>query len=107
MAVMNATLLQFEEAPIQHNDILVLEPHINGGHPSAIRPLENLRNHYYATFQAIPIARTNPPVKKETTPVTFVDGAGATYRLSDEALRQYSLGAYLTNAKMSYYQSRL
>lgn len=107
MSVLNLVNLDFDEAPIEHNDILVLEPYINGGHPSAIRPIENLRNNYYGNLQAIPAGRTNPIVKRATTPVNYVEGTGATYRLSDEALRQYSLGAYLQNLKTSYYQTRL
>lgn len=117
MALQNVSQLVFQEEPTQKNDILQQVPFINGGQPvSAIRPLENLRNRYYAPSailsngypsQAQLIARTNPPVKAATSPVTLnASGMGSTYRLSDEALRQYSLGAYLQNSGMTYYQTR-
>jgi hypothetical protein len=113
---MNLVPLEFQEEPTIKNDVLERIPFINGGKLNAIRPLENLRNRYYATAAAIAwvqpsqarmIARTNPPVKAATSPVTLsASGMGATYRLSDEALRQYSLGSYLTNARNTYYQTR-
>jgi len=113
MAVMNLVEATFEQEPTVKNDIVWRIPFINGGHPSAIRPLENLSNRYFmdAGFplygsQARPIARTNPPVKAATSPVTLnKSGMGSTYRLSDEALRQYSLGTYLVNRRISYYQT--
>lgn len=116
MALQAISQLQFEQEPTFKPDILKQTPFINGGQPvSAIRPLENLRNRYYAAAmeqgnvpsQSRPIARTNPPVKAATSPVTLdATGMGSTYRLSDEALRQYSLGTYLHNMGMSYYQTR-
>jgi|SRR5215475_4589647 len=117
MSVQNMVPLEFQEEPTVKNDILRRVPFINGGQPvSAIRPLENLRNRYYATAAALAwtqpsqarmIARTNPPVKAATAPVTLsATGFGSTYRLSDEALRQYSLGSYLQNMRMTYYQTR-
>lgn len=115
MAVQNLNVLEFQQEPTQKNDILRRVPYINGGHPSAIRPMENLRNRYYAAAaeqgnvpsQSRPIARTNPPVRASTAPVTLsATGFGSTYRLSDEALRQYSLGTYLQNARNTYYQTR-
>lgn len=108
--------MDFLREPTMKNDIIFRVPFINGGHPSAIRPMENLRNRYYASAaelavtvpnQARHIARTNPPVKAATSPVTLsATGFGQTYRLSDEALRQYSFGTYIQNARMSYYQTR-
>ena len=109
--------MDFIEEPTKKNDIIFQVPFINGGQPvSAIRPLENLRNRYYAAAmdigatmwsQAKMIARTNPPVKAATSPVTLdATGMGSTYRLNDEALRQYSLGTYLHNMGMTYYQTR-
>lgn len=108
--------MEFLDEPTRKNDIIFQVPFINGGHPNAVRPTENLRNKYYASAaalwysvpnQAMRIARTNPPVKAATSPVTLsASGMGSTYRLSDESLRQYSLGAYLRNAQMSYYQTR-
>lgn len=115
MALQSINHLEFDREPTQKNDILRQTPYINGGHPSAIRPMENLRNRYYAAAaelgnvlsQASPIARTNPPVRAATAPVTLsATGFGSTYRLSDEALRQYSLGTYLTNMRNTYYQTR-
>lgn len=108
MAIMNLEVMEFQEEPTQKNDILRQSPFINGGTPiNAIRPLENLRNRYYGLAQATPIARTNPPVKAAVA-ITQLDrsGMGSTYRLSDEALRQYSLGTFLQNAAMSYYQTK-
>lgn len=97
----------WEPPPIEIKGILRQIPFINGGHPSAIRPWENLRNRYYVREQAQLIARTNPPVKAAISPVTLSSsGFGQTYRLSDEALRQYSLGTFLLNAQQSYYQTR-
>ena len=106
----------FVEEPTKKNDIVFRVPHINGGHPSAIRPLENLANRYYASSavldytvpsQALNIARTNPPVKAAISPVTLnKTGMGSTYRLSDEALRQYSLGSFIQRTMESYYQTR-
>lgn len=73
----------------------------------AIRPLENLRNRYYIREQAQMIARTNPPVKAAISPVALDQaGFGSTYRISDEMLRQYSLGTYLHNMGQTYYQTR-
>lgn len=100
------------------NDILEQVPFIEGMSIGfqAIRPLENLRNRYYAMSaiqndtgmsQSNVIGRTNPPIKAATSPVTLdASGMGSTYRLSDELLRQYSLGTYLHNAGMSFYQTR-
>jgi hypothetical protein len=107
MSVVNMTVLQFNREPTVKNDILEQTPFINGGHPNAVRPLENLSNRYYGIPQSFHIARTNPPVMAATSPVALnKTGMGATYRLSDESLRQYSLGAYLTNMANSYYQTR-
>jgi hypothetical protein len=114
MAVMNTLTMDFIQEPTKKNDIIFQVPFINGGHPNAVRPLENLQNRYYADAgfplygsQARPIARTNPPIKAATAPVALnKSGMGATYRLSDEALRQYSLGTYLQNMRASYYQTR-
>lgn len=112
---MDFNVLQFQEEPTQKNDILKQTPFINGGEFSAIRQMENLRNRYYAVAQdlfVVPsqarmIARTNPPVKAATAPVTLsATGFGRTYALSDEALRQYSLGTYLQNVRNTYYQTR-
>jgi hypothetical protein len=111
---MNVEPMQFAEAPIFQPDILEQIPFLNGGHPSAIRPMENLSNRYFASTglplygsQASPIARTNPPVKAATSPVTLnKSGMGSTYRLADESLRQYSLGAFLQNKRDSFYQTR-
>lgn len=113
---MNMVPLVFQEEPTQKNDVLRQEPFIRRGRLNAIWQLENLRNRYYATgaalawtqpSQARMIARTNPPVKAATSPVTLsATGMGSTYRLSDEALRQYSLGTYLTNMRTTYYQTR-
>jgi hypothetical protein len=115
--IMNLIPSEFQREPTVKNDIVVRVPFINGGQPqSAIRPIENLRNRYYASSssywytvptQAARIARTNPPVKAATSPVTLsASGMGSTYRLTDEALRQYSLGSYLHNMATSYYQTR-
>jgi len=115
MPLQSCVLLEFEQEPTQKNDILRRAPYINGGPFSAIRQMENRRNRYYAVAadlglvpsQAHHIARTNPPVKAATAPVTLsAAGMGSTYRLNDEALRQYSLGAYLTNMRQTYYQTR-
>jgi hypothetical protein len=107
MAVMNLAPMEFQEAPIIQNDILVQAPYLDGGHPNAVRPLENLRNRYYGLAQSTMIARTTPPVKAKITPVTLnQSGFGSTYRLSDEALRQYSLGTFIQRALDSYYQTR-
>lgn len=116
MALMNTVPLVFQEEPTTKNDILRQEPFIHGGSLNAIRQVENLRNRYYVTAAALAwtqpsqarmIARTNPPVKAATAPVTLsATGFGNTYRLSDEALRQYSLGTYLTNMRHTYYQTR-
>lgn len=107
MSLMTIAPLVFQEEPTIKNDILVQAPFIHGGRISAIRPLENLRNRYYIREQSLNIARTNPPVKAATTQVTLsASGMGSTYRLTDEALRQYSLGTYLHNIGSSYYQTR-
>lgn len=107
MSVQNLLPMEFAEEPTFQPDILKQIPYINGGHPNAVRPVENLRSRYYGLLQSAPIARTNPPVKAATSPVTLnKSGMGATYRLSDEALRQYSLGTYLQNLRGSYYQTR-
>src|SRR5215471_12190284 len=115
MAVMNLLSMEFIQEPTQKNDIVFRVPFINGGHPSAIRPMENLSTRYYGgaaliswqPSQALPIGRTNPPVKSAITLVTLnKTGMGSTYRISDEALRQYSLGTYLHRAQTSYYQTR-
>lgn len=114
---MNILTMDFVEEPTKKNDIIFQVPFINGSQPvSAIRPLENTRNRYYAAAadigasmwsQAKMIARTNPPVKASTSPVTLdASGMGSTYRLSDEALRQYSLGSYLHGMGTTYYQTR-
>jgi hypothetical protein len=109
MSVMPLEELQFRDRPFFLPFILKLPPTHNGGTTGfeAIRPLENLRNRYYVREQAQMIARTNPPVKAATSPVTLnASGMGSTYRLNDEALRQYSLGTYLHNMGMTYYQTR-
>jgi hypothetical protein len=107
MAVQALNTLQFQDRPFFLPFILKQIPYINGGHPSAVRPLENLRNRYYVREQAQLIARTNPPVKAAISPVTLdATGMGSTYRISDEALRQYSLGTYLHNMGATYYQTR-
>lgn len=107
MAVQNIATMDFLEEPTKRNDIIFQIPFINGGHPNAVRPVENLRSRYYGLLQSAPIARTNPPVKAAYSPVTLdATGFGSTYRLSDEALRQYSLGTYLQNIRGSYYQTR-
>lgn len=118
MPVMDCNVLEFKDRPFFLPQILEQTPFINGGGNvhQAIRPLENLRNRYYAMSasmapigmsQSNMIARTNPPVKSAISPVALdASGMGSTYRLSDEALRQYSLGSYLHNAGMSYYQTR-
>jgi hypothetical protein len=115
MALQSFNVLEFQQEPTRKNDILKRVPFINGGQLSAIRQMENLRNRYYAVAadqgivpsQAHHIARTNPPVKAATAPVTLsASGFGSTYRLSDESLRQYSLGTYLQNVRHSYYQTR-
>lgn len=115
---MNTFPMEFIREPTMKNDILEQVPFINGQCIGfqAIRPLENLRNRYYAMSaiqdntgmsQSNMIARTNPPVRAATSPVALdASGMGSTYRLSDEALRQYSLGTYLHNAGMTYYQTR-
>lgn len=113
---MNLQTMDFLQEPTRKNDIIIRTPYINGGHPNAVRPLENLRNRYYAESsvlgisvpsQAMMIARTNPAVKAATSPVTLnKSGFGSTYRLSDESLRQYSLGSYLHNMMTTYYQTR-
>ena len=115
MPVMNLQEMEFAEEPTLKPDILKQVPYINGGHPNAVRPMENLSNRYYANSslinwlpsQALPIARTNPPVMAEKS-ITNLDktGFGSTYRLSDEALRQYSLGTYLHRSMTTYYQTR-
>lgn len=107
----------FIEEPTIKNDIVKRIPFIEGSQPvSAIRPLENLRDRYYANSavlgqnqpsQAHMIARTNPAVKAAISPVTLdATGMGSTYRLNDEALRQYSLGSYLYSMGATYYQTR-
>jgi hypothetical protein len=118
MPLQTLNTLQFQDRPFFLPFILEQTPFINGGGTTrqAIRPLENLRNKYYAMSasqgnfgmsQSNMIARTNPPVMAAISPVTLdASGFGQTYRLSDEALRQYSLGTYLHNAGMSYYQTR-
>lgn len=118
MPLQSFTPLEWQREPTVKNDILERVPFINGGGNTkqAIRPLENLRNRYYASSssywytvptQAARIARTNPPVKAAISPVTLsASGMGSTYRLTDESLRQYSLGAYLTNMRNTYYQTR-
>ena len=117
MALQNYNILQYEDRTFFLPFILRRAPFIEGSQPvSAIRPLENLRNRYYASAAALPytvpnqamnIARTNPPVKAAISPVTLdATGMGSTYRLRDEALRQYSLGTYLHNMGMTYYQPR-
>lgn len=117
MALAELSQLEFRDRPFFLPQILQQVPFIEGSQPvSAIRPLENLRNRYYASAaildysvpsQAHNIARTNPPVKAATSPVTLsASGMGSTYRLSDEALRQYSLGSYLHNMGTTYYQTR-
>jgi len=108
--------MEFQDRPFFQPFILKQIPFINGGRINAVRPLENLRNRYYVSAmdigatdwnQAKMIARTNPPVKAATSPVTLdASGMGSTYRLSDEALRQYSLGSYLHNMRSTYYQTR-
>lgn len=113
---MNLSVMQFAEEPTFKPDILERVPFINGGHPNAVRPLENLRNRYYAQSsvldwtvpsQSMMIARTNPAVKAAISPVALnKSGIGATYRLSDEQLRQYSLGSYIHNMMTTYYQTR-
>lgn len=115
---MNLVPATFEQEPTVKNDIVWRIPFINGGGTTrqAIRPLENLRNRYYASAadigatdwsQAKMIARTNPPVKAAISPVQLdASGMGSTYRLTDEALRQYSLGTYLHNMGQTYYQTR-
>jgi hypothetical protein len=109
MALQSLNTLQYQDRTFFLPFILEQTPYINGGGTArqAIRPLENLRNRYYVREQAQMIARTNPPVKAAISPVTLsASGMGSTYRLSDEALRQYSLGSYLHNAGMTYYQTR-
>lgn len=118
MALQSINYLQFQDRPFFLPQILEQTPYINGGGTTrqAIRPLENLRNRYYAMSastapvgmsQSNMIARTNPPVMAATSPVTLsATGMGSTYRLSDEALRQYSLGAYIRNMGQTYYQTR-
>lgn len=108
MALQTLDVLQFHDRPFFLPFILKQTPFINGSQPiSAIRPLENLRNRYYGLPQSQMIARTNPPVKAAISPVTLsASGMGSTYRLSDEALRQYSLGTYLHNMANTYYQTR-
>ena len=109
MALQQLSTLQFQDRPFFLPFILKQPPYINGGATAfeAIRPLENLRNRYYVREQGQLIARTNPPVKASTSPVTLnATGMGSTYRLSDEALRQYSLGTYLHNMGVTYYQTR-
>jgi hypothetical protein len=108
MAIQALQQMEFQDRPFFLPFILKQVPYINGGQPvSAIRPLENLRNRYYVREQAQMIARTNPPVKAATSPVQLdASGMGSTYRLSDEALRQYSLGTYLHNMGATYYQTR-
>jgi hypothetical protein len=107
MAVQNIITMDFLEEPTKKNDIIFRVPFIDGGHPNGIRPVENLRNRYYGLLQSAPIARTNPPVKAAFAPVTLdATGFGSTYRLSDESLRQYSLGTYIQNMRGSYYQTR-
>lgn len=118
MALQSLNTLQYQDRTFFLPFILERTPFINGGGNAfqAIRPLENLRNRYYAMSasqgnfgmsQSNMIARTNPPVKSATSPVTLdASGMGSTYRLSDEMLRQYSLGSYLHNAGMTYYQTR-
>ena len=113
---MEYNVLEFQEEPTQKNDILRQTPFIHGGGLNAIWQLENLRNRYYAVSgdvdavipsQSRMIARTNPPVKVAVS-ITNLDrsGIGRSYALSDEALRQYSLGTYLQNARNTYYQTR-
>jgi hypothetical protein len=116
MALQQLDTLQYEDRTFFLPFILRQAPYINGGRINAVRPLENLRNRYYASAadigatdwsQAKMIARTNPPVKASTSPVQLdATGMGSTYRLSDEALRQYSLGSYLHNMGTTYYQTR-
>jgi hypothetical protein len=110
--------MDFQDRPFFLPQILKQIPFLNGGGTvhQAIRPWENLRNRYYASAadigatdwsQAKMIARTNPPVKAATSPVQLdATGMGSTYRLTDEALRQYSLGTYLHNMGQTYYQTR-
>src|SRR5262245_49235870 len=106
MALQSLTLLQYQEAPFEREDSLIRAPFINGGHPSAIRPLVNLYNRYYIVQQAKPIARTNPPAKAIAAPTALAfSGFGSTYRFSDESLRQYTLGAQLENRRRTYYQT--
>lgn len=116
MALQAINHLQYQDRTFFLPFILEQTPFINGGRINAVRPLENLRNRYYASAadigatdwsQAKMIARTNPPVKAATSPVALdASGMGSTYRLSDEALRQYSLGSYLHNMYTTYYQTR-
>jgi hypothetical protein len=109
MALQEVSTLQFQDRPFFLPFILKQPPYINGGTSAfeAIRPLENLRNKYYIREQAQLIARTNPPVKAAISPVTLnQSGMGSTYRLSDELLRQYSLGTYLHNMGATFYQTR-
>ena len=101
--------LQFQDRPFFLPFILKQPPVIHGTGIAytALRPLENLRNRYYIREQAQMIARTNPPVKASTSPVTLnQSGMGSTYRMSDELLRQYSLGSYLHNMGATFYQTR-
>lgn len=116
MPLMNTVPMEFYEEPTFKPDILKQTPFIHGTKFTAIRQMENLRNRYYAVStdlgtiipsQAHMIARTNPPVKVAVS-ITNLDrsGFGRTYALSDELLRQYSLGTYLQNAKNTFYQTR-
>jgi len=88
-------------------DTLPLHPPVDASAPtSAVHPFMNLRNKYYIREQSVFIARVQPPVKKAVQPELLAAvGMSSTNRLPDEALRQYALGAQLTNLRNTFYQT--
>lgn len=104
MIVNELVLAWHESQEVTRQDLLPQPLFVNHSQPSAIFPWQNLRNHYYPEVQSFRIARTNPPVGWSPL-FTYQKGWGASYQLSDEAQRQYALGASLTNGAPQWFNT--
>lgn len=100
------------DAPFAVIPSLDRDPFVDGSHPSAIRPFFNTKNKYYGLPNSIPIGRAIPPIKAAQfntingqANTQFDFGAAATYRATDEIVRQFSIAALMQAQQRSFFQT--
>lgn len=100
------------EADYQQYTTLRRAPFVDGSHPSAIRPYVNLKNRFYVPQQVRLIGPAEPYVKQMqhntingAANTVFDFGPAASYRMTDETLRQFAVATLITRQQQSFFKT--